>query len=100
MATMHECYVTAVPRPSDDMVMTFAKMFGSYIGEVLRLNHGGEWGMVTLDGAKFPGFRHTSGDLIWPWGRAKNRLVLGPEDNVFDYYRLLSRRWISRGSSI
>ena len=41
--------------------MSFAKGFGSYVGEVFRRNHGGEWGMVTLGDHRFPGLRTTSG---------------------------------------
>ena len=41
-------------RPRPDQVMQFAKMFGSYIGEVYRKNHGASWGLVEIDGQKFP----------------------------------------------
>jgi len=36
-------------QPSPKVVMTFAKMFGSYVGEVYRRNHGAQWG-ATSDG--------------------------------------------------
>jgi hypothetical protein len=42
-----------IPKPPDDVIWNFAKGFGSYLGEVFRKNHGGEWGMVTQDGQTF-----------------------------------------------
>jgi len=88
---MHESYRTTRPKPDEEMLMEYAKAFGSYIGEVFRRNHGGEWGMVTLDGRRLPGFRSTKGRLFWPWSRARSRLVEGPEENVAHYYHWLLR---------
>src|SRR5690242_15336087 len=34
------------PPPKEEQVVMFAKMLGSYVGEVFRRNHGAEWGMV------------------------------------------------------
>jgi hypothetical protein len=76
-------------QPPEDVVWTVAKAFGSYIGEVLRRHHGGEWGTVRMGEESFPGLRQTGGSLCWPWGRAHKRLVSGPEDNVWHYYQVL-----------
>jgi hypothetical protein len=73
-------------RPPEDTVWKFAKAFGSYVGEVLRRHHGGEWGMVQLDDQSFPGLKQTGGGLCWPWGKAHNRIENGPEDNIWHYY--------------
>jgi hypothetical protein len=74
-------------KPTPDQVMQFAKMFGSYIGEVYRKNHGATWGLVEMDGKRFPGLKaQASETTFWPWGRARNRLVRGGEDNVWHYY--------------
>jgi hypothetical protein len=75
------------PKPPDDVIWSFAKGFGSYVGEVFRKNHGGEWGMVTQDWQTFPGIRWKGNVLFWPWGRVHQRIVVGAENNVFDYYR-------------
>jgi hypothetical protein len=79
-------------RPPQDAVWTFAKAFGSYVGEVVRRHHGGEWGTVSMGGQSFPGLEQAGGALCWPWGKAHNRLINGPEDNVWHYYRLLVQR--------
>lgn len=75
--------------PTDEQIWVFAKTFGSYIGETFRRNHGGRWGMVTLRGQEFPGMQAMRGTAFWPWGKAHNRIVNGPEDNVRDYYNSL-----------
>lgn len=79
-------------RPSDEQIVNFSKMWGSYLGEVFRKNHGAIWGMVTYEGQSFVGLRSTSGSLFWPWGRVENRLRNGPEDNVWHYYQRLTGR--------
>ena len=76
-------------KPAPEKVISFAKLFGSYIGEVYRKNHGATWGLVEMDGQSFPGLKAHSGQIFWPWGRAQNRLVNGREDNVWHYYQML-----------
>ncbi len=76
-------------KPPENTVWTFAKAFGSYTGEVYRRHHGGTWGMVDLGGEEFPGIQSVDGSTFWPWGRAHQRLTVGPENNLWhDYQRL------------
>ena len=80
-------------KPTEEQVMGFAKMFGSYVGEVYRKNHGATWGMVEMSGESFPGLKaELDGTLFWPWGRARNRLVDGAENNVWHYYSQLPKK--------
>jgi hypothetical protein len=79
-------------RPPEDAVWTFAKAFGSYVGEVLRRHHEGEWGMVSMEGQSFPGLQLAGGPLCWPWGKAYKRLTDGPGDNLWHYYSVLAQR--------
>ena len=81
-------------RPSDDQVWAFAKMLGSYVGEVYRKNHGATWGMITSGGDEFPGLQAANKEstLFWPWGRVHNRLTDGPSDNVWHYYQNLIKK--------
>jgi hypothetical protein len=76
-------------QPPDDAVWTFAKAFGSYVGEVLRRHHSGEWGMVRMGDESFPGVQQPGGKVCWPWGRAHKRIVDGPENNIWHYYQHL-----------
>jgi hypothetical protein len=78
--------------PDEHTISQFGALFGSYVGEVFRKNHGGQWGFITHDDQRFPGMRaDRSGQLFWPWGRVQNRISKGPEDNVADYYRIIVR---------
>jgi hypothetical protein len=77
-------------KPPDDVVWSFAKMFGSYVGEVFRKNHGGEWGFIDDGQQKFPGIQWRGNTLFWPWGRVHQRLLKGPAENVADYYRIMA----------
>src|SRR5579864_3546140 len=65
------------PKPPDEVIWNFAKGFGSYIGEVFRKNHGGEWGTITEGTNSYPGIRWNNGKetLFWPWGRVHKRIV-------------------------
>ncbi len=92
LAMMHSSFITTNPRPTDDQAMSFAKLYGSYIGEVYRRNHGGEWSVVNLNKQEFLGLQTTAGDIFWPWGRALNRITQGPENDVAYYYRALLQR--------
>jgi len=77
-------------QPSDKQVFNFAKLFGSYIGEVFRRNHAATWGMVTLEGQEFPGMQATrTAAEFWPWGKVQKRLLEGADENVWDYFRVL-----------
>jgi hypothetical protein len=76
--------------PTQEQIFNFAKVFGSYIGEVYRRNHGATWGTVTMGRDSFPGLQATAkGNLFWPWGKVQNRITQGAEDNVAVYYRVL-----------
>ena len=60
------------PPPSDEQIVTFAKMLGSYVGEVFRRNHGADWGMVDIDGDPIAGLRAVkSAILFWPWDKSE-----------------------------
>jgi hypothetical protein len=87
LGRLHDEMANAQPR--EDAIWTFAKAFGSYVGEVLRRHHSGEWGMLDMDGQSFPGIQQKNGALCWPWSKAQKRLVNGPEDNVWHYYTVL-----------
>ena len=70
-------------------------MFGFYIGEVYRKNHGGvEWGYVIIDGNKYYGLGNseTGEAFIWPTVKANKRIVLGSEENVWAYYQAITEK--------
>jgi hypothetical protein len=82
----------AKTKPTAEQIMELAKMFGSYVREVYRKNHGATWGIVEIDGQRFPGLKAQSSDTtFWPWGRARNRLAVGAENNLWHYYKELTK---------
>jgi hypothetical protein len=88
LGDLHESL--AISRPQADRLWTFAKAFGSYLGEVFRNAHGGEWGMVSARGQTVPGLRWAARDLTFcPWLRAHGRILHGSEENVWQYYEAL-----------
>ena len=84
---LHENYKKS--RPTPEQIEPFYCMLGSYIGEIFRRNREAEWGWVTLDGKRFPGMQHRTGNLFWPWGKAQSRIVNGSADNLWHYYQYL-----------
>ena len=88
--TLHRLGPSA--KPTADQAMAFARMFGSYMGEVYRKNHGAVWGLVEINGQRLPGLTVTASDtFFWPWARSHSRIVQGAENNVWDYYSALIR---------
>jgi hypothetical protein len=74
--------------PSEaDFIRTTITM-GAYIGEVIRRAHGGYWceGSEVLDDKTVFTLKldHSAGE-IWPIMKVQKRLVLGPEDNLWQY---------------
>lgn len=76
--------------PSEEQVSLFSKVLGSDLGETLRRNHGATWGCVTSDGRELPGMKTEQGSTCWPWGRARDRLVEGPESSLLHTYAYLA----------
>lgn len=66
-------------------IETLVAMLGSYVGEVFRRNHGGEWGVVKANGKRILAVK-TNGALMWPVERIKQR-IRGGHSNVWAYYQ-------------
>lgn len=92
LARAHTSYTAKSPRPSEEQVTAVARMYGSYLGEVYRLKHGGVWGMATLEGKTLPAMRTMSGTNLWPWTQAARRISQGAGYNVADYYKGLPNK--------
>ncbi|WP_413191923.1 hypothetical protein [Pararobbsia alpina] len=92
LGQMSLTYASTAPKPTDEQVMAFAKVFGSYVGEVYRRNHGGQWGIVTLGGEHYPGMQTAAGTDFWPWGRAFDRIKKGADEDIAAYYSVLLKK--------
>jgi hypothetical protein len=91
LGRLHEQLPAA--KPSPEQIGAFAKMFGSYVGEVFRQKHGATWGIVRVGDEEAAGMQATHGGwCFWPWGRAHQRITAGPENNMWHYYVSLLER--------
>ena len=73
-------------------VYNFAKMFGFYIGEVYRKNHGNViWGNVTIDGTQYYalGKAKDNTPFFWPVANVMKRIYNGREANIHHYYSVI-----------
>ncbi len=74
----------AALRDVDNLV----QMLGSYLGEVYRRNHGGEWGYASPRGKPMMALKTDADDsLLWPTERIRQRLKSGTNNNVWAYYQ-------------
>ena len=67
-------------------------MFGFYIGEVFRRNHGNvSWGWAISDGERVYALceNSTGNPLCYPIQKVQKRIENGSEDNVLVYYHAL-----------
>ncbi|HEX7828260.1 MAG TPA: hypothetical protein VF787_01330 [Thermoanaerobaculia bacterium] len=75
---------------SEEQTDTVAKMFGGYIGEIIRKDKGGIWQIIASPTGEGDVVALVNGeDKIFPPAKAYKRLVNGDEDNVWFYYQVL-----------
>lgn len=79
--------------PPPHVIDQLAKMLGGYVGEVMRRSWGGHW---KHESNAFPGMKVYTLELsgqsdVWPHFKVGNRIVNGPEDNVWHYFQVLKQ---------
>lgn len=63
-------------------------MIGSYVGEVLRRNHGAEWGWVSVNGHRVLGLKAAAtGTLFTPVETVRRRIHQGAASNLWHTYQ-------------
>lgn len=80
--------------PSAQDIWNVSKMYGGYVGEVVRRVAGGEWAIDSeiVQGQDTLCLR--KGDKrIWPPSKVHKRLTNGPEDNVWFYSQVILKDW-------
>jgi hypothetical protein len=81
-----------LPSPSDDMTET-CKMWGSYLGEVVRRRFGGEWAIETYPGKQFATLTlSVGGNKLFPTMKIHRRLTQGQDDSVWTFYKMVKSR--------
>jgi hypothetical protein len=75
--------------PADEM----CKMWGSYLGEVVRRRFGGEWSVETYPGKPFATLTLSVGaNKLFPSMKVHRRLTHGENDNVWSFYKMIKAR--------
>lgn len=75
-------------RAGVDEVAPLVTMIGSYVGEVLRRNHGAEWGWVSINGRRLLGLKLApTGALFTPVETVRRRVHQGAASNLWLTYR-------------
>ena len=78
---------------SSDEVGEMCKMWGSYLGEVVRRRFGGEWSVETYPGKQFATLTlNVNGNKLFPSVKIHRRLSEGDADNIWTFYRMVSSR--------
>src|SRR5260370_18559186 len=65
------------------------KMWGSYLGEVVRRRFGGEWSVETYPGKQFATLTLSVGaNKLFPTMKIHRRLTQGEDDSVWSFYKM------------
>jgi hypothetical protein len=89
LGKMHNHYKFAAPGqgPNEEQLASASKMWGIYIGEVIRRHYGGQWS-VANDGTLALSIGETQ---IYPVAKAHKRIVDGPMENIRYYFSAMMK---------
>jgi len=77
----------------DEQMVMMCKLWGGYLGEVVRRRWGGEWAMETYPGASFATLTlNVRGAKIFPSMKIYRRLTEGELDNVRAFYQTVRHK--------
>jgi hypothetical protein len=83
---------TAAPASASD-VGEMCKMWGSYLGEVVRRRFGGEWSVETYPGKQFATLTLSVGaNKLFPTMKIHRRLTEGEGEDVWVFYRMVKAK--------
>jgi hypothetical protein len=89
LATLHNLNAKAEPGQgaTEEQIAGVAKLWGVYLGEVVRRRYGGQWAL----GADGVLALNIGTAAIFPVGKARKRIVDGPGDNVKFYFNSMAK---------
>src|SRR5690242_17355583 len=71
---------------SESSIDEMSKMWGGYLGEVVRRRWGGEWMIDYYPGGQFLIITlNVNGSKLFPSMKVNRRLTEGPQENVWDF---------------
>jgi hypothetical protein len=79
--------------PPPDDIAEICKMWGSYLGEVVRRRFGGEWSIETYPGKQFATLTLSiGGNKLFPTMKVHRRLTQGRDDDVWSFYQMVKAK--------
>jgi hypothetical protein len=80
-------------KPPADEVDEMCKLWGCYLGEVVRRRFGGEWGIETYPGKQFATLTlNVGGNKLFPSMKVHRRLTEGENDNIWTFYKMVKAK--------
>ena len=80
-------------KPPADEMDEMCKLWGCYLGEVVRRRFGGEWGIETYPGKEFATLTlNVGGNKLFPSMKIHRRLTEGENDNVWTFYKMVKTK--------
>lgn len=77
----------------DEQMVMMCKLWGGYLGEVVRRRWGGEWAMETYPGGQFATLTlNVRGAKLFPSMKIYRRLNEGPADDVWSFYERVKKK--------
>ena len=89
LGKMHNLAKFAAPGegPSEEQIATAAKLWGIYVGEVIRRHYGGQWSLGG-DGVLALSIGEAQ---VFPVAKARKRIVDGPAENIRYYFSAMAK---------
>ena len=77
--------------PSEEKITQISKIFGGYVGEVMRRHIGGEWGLSDqFENAL--ALKFNTNTEVYPPAKVNKRIINGSEDNIWFYYCVINEK--------
>ena len=95
MSKLHKQYKEGPPdqKLSEEQITELSKLWGIYVGEVIRRSYGGQWSLI--DGVPDVTL---GGKPASPLAKVRKRLVDGPMDNLKYYFQSIMKQLSSQKS--
>jgi hypothetical protein len=78
--------------PAEELT-EMCKLWGSYLGEVVRRRFGGDWSIETYPGKQFATLTlNVAGTRLFPSMKVHRRLTAGEDDNLWSFYKMVKAR--------
>src|SRR5262245_36730221 len=78
--------------PAEELT-EMCKLWGSYLGEVVRRRFGGDWSIETYPGKQFATLTlNVAGTQLFPSMKVHRRLTAGADDNLWSFYKMVKAK--------